>query len=276
MPVTNWSQMLNEASTVESKGVFKPLKPGVYPFVIKEAPVVGKTGTGKDKITINPAVESGEQAGQRVFHDFIIPTDNATSMRIFFDQMTAIGIPEDFFRSEPTNELIAQQLHGKRFVAEASHREYNQKTYVDLKKFMPAAGPAPANGPGASSPASPMADMGQAQGFGSPAPAQPQQGWAQPPQQAQPQQGWAQPQAQQAPQQAPAPASDPWGQAPAQPQQAAQDNPWGQAPQGSQAPVAGSQPPADPWGQPQAQQAPQGPPQPQFNQQAGPPQPPAL
>lgn len=198
MPVKKWSDMMNDAAKAETRK-FVPLEPDTYQFVIKEQPTV-ESKDGVDTIVSKPAVESGPRAGATIFHRFRIDSESATSLDIFFNQMTALGLGPDFFAQEPDINQVANALVGRRFSAEAYKREYNGKDYVNLRRFTPPVGPAPAGGPGVPTPnAVPSATPSPV--VAAPTPAAPSAQVAE----------------------------SPWGvQAPAQPvAQAAPENPWG-------------------------------------------------
>lgn len=239
-PLKSWSERRKEADAEGAK--FAPLVPDRYSFVIvDDAKVEEKDGNARFKI--NPAVESGERAKARVFHTFYV-SEKPAGMRYFFEQMDAVGLGNDFFDRDPSNEQIAKALKGRRFTAEVFNDEWEGKVNQKLRKFAPAVGSAPAAGGPGAGPAGPAAQGPgpAAQSFGQ-APVQqaaPTQQFAQPQaqqfapvQQQAPAQQYAQPLQQAAPlQQAPAQEqySQPVQQAPVapQPQQqaAAADNPW--------------------------------------------------
>ena len=143
-PAMNWADRKKIAS--EATSTFTPLDPAVYSFIIKELPKAAEKN-GFPNYTINPAVESGPRANARVFHTFYT-TEKANGMRFFFDSLKAIGIPEEFFDTNPSDAQICAALQGKRFTAEVYNDEYNGKVYQKLRKFAPPVGPSVAAGPG--------------------------------------------------------------------------------------------------------------------------------
>jgi hypothetical protein len=155
---------------------FALLDPGVYSFIVKEKPTA-KDRNGWPSYTINPSVEAGPRANARVFHTFYT-TEKPGGMRFFFESLKALGIPEEFFDSNPSDEQVIAALHGKRFTAEVTHEDYNGKPQQRLGKFAPAVGVAAAAGtPAAGGPgvpaAAPAAQFAPAAPVAPAAPAQP-------------------------------------------------------------------------------------------------------
>ena len=243
MPTKPWSAKLAEAQKAPS---FKELDEGTYSFVINDAGKVGEYN-GVEQISITPAVEGGPRTGSRLFHNFNFPDDNPTVLRIVFEQFQALGLGEDYFRTEPSMEAIAQALKGRRFVADVVHSKSSRdpnKTFVNLRNFKPAVAPSagPA-GPGGGPAAGPAGPGGPGAPQASPAaPAGPvfQQ----------------QPQAQQAPAPQQVAPADPWATQPAAPQQqVAASDPWANHPQAAQPQVqqqAPAQPQTQTWQPPAA------------------------
>jgi len=158
MPAMDWTTLRNKAE--EGAKEFALLGEGMYTFVIKDAAKVGQTNKENPKFSINPSVESGERANARVWHDFSV-SDSAYAMKTyFFGELAALGLGNDFFDTNPTEQQIAQALQGRRFVAEIFHETGNDnvvRAKIKSGSIQPAVGAAPAAGVPGGLPAAPVA-----------------------------------------------------------------------------------------------------------------------
>lgn len=232
MPATmSWKDKQAEAAKAPSTGTYKQLKDGeTYTFVVKDPGKVDKNNNGEDRISINPAVESGEMAGVRVFVNFNVGSSDSQILSIIFDQFKALGLGTEFFDKEPSLEQVAQSLNGRRFMATVKlnpDKNDEKKIHTNLRNLKPATG-APvgggSGGPGNYNPTAAVTNGPPAAPQGAP---QPQQWASQPQAQAQPQ--YAQQPAQQAQPEQQGGYPDPW--ATPQPQAPQQEQTYAQAPQ---------------------------------------------
>jgi hypothetical protein len=230
-----WSERRKEAANAPKREGFKPLEPGRYNFVAKEAAEVGTAqNTGMTSWNIKLTVEDGPRANATMYHTFY-DSEKPGGQAFLLEQFSALGL-DSLLDTEPSDEAIAQALLGRRFSAEVYKNVYNGKESMKLRAFRPASG-APVGGAlGGPSPAFAAGPGGPSAG-----PAQPVQQFSQQPvQQAQP------PQYQQ---QAPVQQAAPQPQYVQQPVQQYQPQQY-QQPVQQQAPVNQAQQP------PAAQQAP--------------------
>ena len=218
MTSTNWLDLLNEAKQNGGNQDFGPIPVGDYHFKIVEA-TPGQTKTEKTKYTIKAQIQAGPHANRIVWDDLIVTPDSPAAMGFFFRKMQAIGLGQDFFQTQPTDDQIAQALTGREFLGRTKIDNFGGKdrTKIDMYKALSQAQP------GGFIPPQP----GQA----SAAPAAPQQApYQAPPAAPVPQ---AAPPAPAAPQAAPpAPGGNPWDNqgAPAAPPAAPGGNPWDNGP----------------------------------------------
>jgi len=170
MPAMDWTTLRNQAE--EGAKEFALLDEGMYNFVIKDAAKVGQTSKENPKFSINPSVESGERANARVWHDFSV-SDSAYAMKTyFFGELAALGLGNEFFDTNPTEQQIAQALQGKRFVAEVYHETGNDnkvRAKIRSGSIQPAVGAAPSVGVPGGLPAAPVAAANPLPAPGAPA-----------------------------------------------------------------------------------------------------------
>jgi Protein of unknown function (DUF669) len=107
----NWTDL----AKVAGDGGFTVLPNGEYDAYVNSAQG-GKTSTNKDRIRVTFKVENGPHAGQVVVNDFVITADNANAMSIFFRNMTALGLPAEYFAAHPHAPVdkVAADLQAKR------------------------------------------------------------------------------------------------------------------------------------------------------------------
>lgn len=222
----SWADLFEEVGDA-----LTPLPDAEYDFIIRTAEAK-KSSNGKPMFVIRADVESGPSAGRSVFNNFVVSRDNNDAMRIFFQQMGAIGLTKDFWRTNPSDARVAETLVNRRFRAATKIEAYQGVERNKFKAIKPAgaatgasaAPPVPGAAPAPSAPPPPPPPGA----YTAPPPAQAPAPSAPPP----PPQAQAAPQAQ----------AEPPTQAPAAPAP--------NAPQPPGAPTP-SAPPADPTQAPQ-------------------------
>lgn len=129
---------LNFADLMKQAGPIEALPIGDYDVVCKTAEATSTKSGEKPMIKAKFSVESGPHAGRTIYWNAVISQENATALRIFFEQMDALGLNSAFFASSPSLEAVAQNLVGKRAKFNVAHRQYNGKAQVDVKRVSPA------------------------------------------------------------------------------------------------------------------------------------------
>lgn len=186
-----WDQLIK---TANDAGFFV-LPVGDYACRITNADV-RKSGTGKDQIKVRWEVLTGPMVGKSVNDNMTISPESATAVAIFFRQMDAIGLTEDFFKGgqtgvKPSLPHVASAMVGRTATLSIGHREWNNQTQMDVKAIRPLQGvggaPMPQVGgppvPGVPAPpvappmppvpTAPQPQMVQTNGANAPAPAAP-------------------------------------------------------------------------------------------------------
>lgn len=79
-------------------------------------------------------VESGPYQNRTLFNNFVIVTDNENARRIFFRQMTALGLNKVYFDKDPTLEQVAEDLLDRRARVKVSVRQYGgqDRNQIDM------------------------------------------------------------------------------------------------------------------------------------------------
>lgn len=146
-----WDELFNESG--ESAG---PLPDAEYDFVVRKA-TSKKTSNGKPMYMARCEVETGQYAKRTIFHNFVVSAESPDAMRIFFQQMGALGMTKEFWRQNPSDDRVCQALEGRRFRASTTIRQWQGEDRNNLQRIKAAAQgvgtgappPPPVAGPGA-------------------------------------------------------------------------------------------------------------------------------
>lgn len=107
---------LNWGSLYDSTGdADQPLPNGPYEVEVTKCEAK-TTKTGKPMFSMSAKVLGGPHAGRFVFHNITVTVENPNAMRMFFLNMAAFGLKDDFFKRSPSpsNMDVAAALVGRR------------------------------------------------------------------------------------------------------------------------------------------------------------------
>jgi len=137
--IINWSDLHKDAITVLT---------GDFPVVVTSA-TASQSSTGKPMIKATLKIESGTFAGRTLFNNFNVTADNPSAMRIFFGQMSVLGLNTAFWNSNPTLEQVAAALVGRRAVVTVGSRQWQGTDREQIENWKPAVGGPGGGGQGA-------------------------------------------------------------------------------------------------------------------------------
>jgi hypothetical protein len=137
--IINWSDLHKDATTVLT---------GDFPVVVTSA-TAGASSTGKPMIKATLKIESGTFAGRTLLNNFNVTADNPSAMRIFFGQMSVLGLNTAFWNSNPTLEQVAAALVGRRAVVTVGSRQWQGTDREQIENWKPAVGGPGGGGQGA-------------------------------------------------------------------------------------------------------------------------------
>jgi hypothetical protein len=146
MGLFNWSQLVADAPEMD----FSLLPDDKYPLKISKVEIRTSTNTGKTGFNITCDVISGEHKNRKLFHTFWLSPENPKAMGFFFADMGNLGIPRNFFLTNPSNETLMTQLKGRTFLGKVGTEEYNGKEsnkIQNISKLETVGGAGPAGGP---------------------------------------------------------------------------------------------------------------------------------
>lgn len=139
----NWGQLYDSAGSADDA-----LPPGDYEVEVTKAEA--KTSkNGKPMYAVTCKVVSGPHAKRGVWHNIVVSPENPNAMRMFFLNMKAFGIGEDFFKRapSPSHDQVAAALVGRRCkmtLAVQTTGAYAGRN--EVKKIAPSANPNPTVG----------------------------------------------------------------------------------------------------------------------------------
>ena len=148
MSSLNWGDLIKDAADT---GGYDPLPDGDYDLQVVEA-VAKVTQTGKTMFAVKAQVQTGAHAKRLVWDNLVVTTDNPNALGMFFKKMAALGLPREYFTSNPTNAQIEAALKGRTFRAAVGTRTWQGQKKNEIKSYysVPAvasASPAPAPAP---------------------------------------------------------------------------------------------------------------------------------
>ena len=149
-----WLDLLAEADS--SGGGFEPLPVGEYSIVIDSAEHTTTQG-GKSMFKTKMKVQGGPHDGRFVWNQFVISPESPKAIGFFFSQMKALGLGQEFFESQPDEQVLANSLVGRTANVTLGQREWQGQVRNEVKSIKPATGNAPTVAAAPSTPAPPAA-----------------------------------------------------------------------------------------------------------------------
>lgn len=101
---------------------------------------VAKSQNGKPMIKCDLKVTTGPFAGRVIKHNFTISADNPNAMKMFFAQMTALGLDEAYFDNDPPMAQVAGDLLGRTATATLEPNTWQGVTREQVKTWKPSNG----------------------------------------------------------------------------------------------------------------------------------------
>ena len=114
MPPLSWKQIRENAK--KDSDDFKPIPADDYNFIISKAEHRLTVAAQKDSFSCHAKVIDGPNKNRIVFHTFTISLESSKAMNYFFSQMNVLGLGDDFWDADPSNDEIAAALVGKVFI----------------------------------------------------------------------------------------------------------------------------------------------------------------
>lgn len=137
--IINWADLHKDATTVLT---------GDFPVVITAATAT-QSSNGKPMIKATLKIESGTFSGRTLYNNFNVTADNPSAMRIFFGQMSVLGLGTPFWNTSPTMEQVAAALVGRRAIVTVGSRQWQGTDREQIENWKPAVGGPGGGGQGA-------------------------------------------------------------------------------------------------------------------------------
>jgi uncharacterized protein DUF669 len=135
-----WSDMVKEFG-----GGFEPLPNGDYDVFVESAEYK-VAGTGKDMIKVKFKVQGGPFNGRTVYWNAVFSprtadgSVNEGALRAWFGNMGCFGLKAAFFAANPSMDLIAASMTGKKVIVTLATREWQGQEQNDVKRVKPPQG----------------------------------------------------------------------------------------------------------------------------------------
>ena len=141
MTSIDWGTLMGEA-----EDGFTLAPPGDYGVIVREAEAMTYR-TGNRGIKVKFAIESGPNAGNIIFNNFVLTPDNPKALGFFFRNMRTFGMDADFFAKNPPLEALAEFITGRRVVVNVKHEDYQGQTQLRVNAVKPPIGDQVVSGP---------------------------------------------------------------------------------------------------------------------------------
>lgn len=130
----DWAALVTRAKAVS----FDPVPDGPYHVSVHEA-VAKPSSNGKPMITLKLNIEDGPHQNRKLLTQLVLSVENETALAIFFRNLRAFGIDENFLATVPPGQLgpIAQTLLGRHVNVMVGSREWQGQQRNEVKNFSP-------------------------------------------------------------------------------------------------------------------------------------------
>jgi Protein of unknown function (DUF669) len=133
----NWQDLQKAAG----EAGFDPVPPAEYDVAVEAATVKSTSNGDKQMIATTFVIEGGAFDKKKIFNQFVISPDNPNALAFFFRHMSALGLGETYFASNPPLERVAGDLVGKRCRVKVSTRTWNDTQRNQVDSVLPPLGP---------------------------------------------------------------------------------------------------------------------------------------
>lgn len=129
MPIKNWSDLLNDA-----EDSFEPVPAGDYDLkIIKSEATLSKSGKSMWKICTE--VLEGPYAKRKIWGQLTLSPESPTALGIFFRQMKALGLTQDYFAQDPSDSHVASALVGRQFRGQVGVRTWQGQERNEINNY---------------------------------------------------------------------------------------------------------------------------------------------
>lgn len=151
MTSLNWADLLKNAKVAS-----EPVPEGEHPVRITDCQAT-QSQNGKPMLKITAEITEGPAAKRKVYGNLVLSEENGTALAIFFRNLDAIGLGEDFLAQGPTFDQVASNCIGRTPRVVIKHRTWNGTVRGDIDRWV-----APLGGGLGAGPVAPGAVVGPA------------------------------------------------------------------------------------------------------------------
>jgi hypothetical protein len=131
---TTWGALMKDA-----KVAAEPVPEGEHPVKITDCQATNAS-TGKLMFKLVAEILEGPAAKRKVYGNLVLSPENSTALAMFFKNMTAIGLGDEFFAQEPNPDQVARNCIGRQARVVIKHREWLGNKRGDIDRWVPALG----------------------------------------------------------------------------------------------------------------------------------------
>lgn len=137
MTTIDFNSLMNEAG----EG-FQPVPAGPYTVRVEKTEPTSSS-TNKPMIRATLRIVGGPHDGRMLFDQYTISAGSPKALGFFFDNMAALGLPREFFSSNPPLPQVAQALVGRMANVQVGMKVYQGIDRNEVKNYRPAQGGVP-------------------------------------------------------------------------------------------------------------------------------------
>jgi len=134
----DWANLIESMPEASAPREIVPV--GTYTVKVTKAEAgLAKSGNAKVELTM-AITDEGPVKGRNLWSRINFATNSPTSMAITVEQLAEFGITRQWLATNsPTVDQIAKKLEGEVIAVRVGHREWEGKTYTDIKGYKAAA-----------------------------------------------------------------------------------------------------------------------------------------
>lgn len=111
------------------------LPDGEYNVIVTDATAV-TSSTGKPMIKVKFAVADGPKKDRPLWSQLTLSPENPIALRMWFTQLAAFGLGQDFFATNPSMEGVAAALKSRGVVVTVGRREFAGSDRNNIEKIV--------------------------------------------------------------------------------------------------------------------------------------------
>jgi hypothetical protein len=132
MSALNWGELV--ADSGDSSNKFEILPDGDYDAKVVEASHT-LTAKGKTMFKVKLQVLQGPYANRFLWDNLVISPESPQALGIFFRQMKGLGLDQEYFKKNPSNDQVAGSINGATVRVKVGNRPYLGEPRNEIKAY---------------------------------------------------------------------------------------------------------------------------------------------